>query len=103
MLVTHDMLKKSTPVCIAFNHMPWHYLAVARLDIGGQRKHFIWLTNFKKRFEWDGSFSRENEDGTRTTVRVRAANQTVAREALSQTFLNRATLCTVQDGERYEL
>lgn len=55
MLVTHDMLKKSTPVCIAFNHMPWHYLAVARLDIGGQRKHFIWLTNFKKRFEWDGS------------------------------------------------
>ena len=155
MLVTHDMLKKSTPVCIAFNHMPWHYLAVARLDIGGQRKHFIWKTNLKKRFEWDGSFnaqtgemlritlnmlhgqpparpepkpeaerhrteiaaqarqqtaktaiytfSRENEDGTRTTVRVRAANQTVAREALSQTFLNRATLCTVQDGERYEL
>ena len=49
------------------------------------------------------TFSRENEDGTRTTVRVRAANQTVAREALSQTFLNRATLCTVQDGERYEL
>ena len=48
MLVTHDMLKKSTPVCIAFNHMPWHYLAVARLDIGGQRKHFIWKTNFKK-------------------------------------------------------
>ena len=32
MLVTHDMLEKSTPVCIAFNHMPWHYLAVARLD-----------------------------------------------------------------------
>ena len=30
MLVTHDMLEKSTPVCIAFNHMPWHYLAVAR-------------------------------------------------------------------------
>lgn len=26
MLVTHDMLKKSTPVCIAFNHMPWHFL-----------------------------------------------------------------------------
>ena len=49
------------------------------------------------------TFSRENEDGTRTTVRVRAANQTAAREALSQTFLNRATLCTVQDGERYEL
>ena len=49
------------------------------------------------------TFSRENEDGTRTTVRVRAANQTVAREALSQTFLNRATLCTVQDAERYEL
>ncbi len=47
MLVTHDMLEKSTPVCIAFNHMPWHYLAVARLDIGGQRKHFIWKTNFK--------------------------------------------------------
>lgn len=41
MLVTHDMLEKSTPVCIAFNHMPWDYLAVARLDIGGQRKHFI--------------------------------------------------------------
>ena len=35
MLVTHDMLEKSTPVCIAFNHMPWDYLAVARLDIGG--------------------------------------------------------------------
>ena len=49
------------------------------------------------------TFSRENEDGTRTTVRVRATNQTAAREALSQTFLNRATLCTVQDGERYEL
>lgn len=173
MLVTHDMLEKSTPVCIAFNHRPWHYLAVARLDTGGQRKYFIWKTDFKKRFEWDGSFnaqggemlritlnmlhdagdlslpknwkpgdeddgqppawfelkqeaeqhraevaaqarqqtaktaiytfSRENEDGTRTTVRVRAANQTVAREALSQTFLNRVTLCTVQDGERYEL
>lgn len=57
MLVTHDMLEKSTPVCIAFNHMPWDYLAVARLDIGGQRKHFIWKTNFKKRFEWDGSFN----------------------------------------------
>ena len=49
------------------------------------------------------TFSRENEDSTRTTVRVRAANQTAAREALSQTFLNRATLCTAQDGERYEL
>ena len=46
MLVTHDMLKKSTPVCIAFTHMPWPYLADARLDIGGQRKHIIWLTNF---------------------------------------------------------
>ena len=63
MLVTHDMLKKSTPVCIAFNHMPWHYLAVARLDIGGQRKHFIWKTNFKKRLEWDGSFT-DNGSGT---------------------------------------
>lgn len=173
MQITHEMLEKSTPVCIAFNHMPWDYLAVARLDIGGRRKHFIWKTNFKKRFDWDGSFfdaegemlritlnllhdagymslpeywkpgdedhgqppawfdlkreaeqhraevaaqarqqtaktaiytfSRENKDSTRTTVRVRAANQTAAREALSQAFLNRATLCTVQDGERYEL
>ena len=48
MLVTHDMLKKSTPVCIAFNHMPWHYLAVARLDIGGQRKHFYLADKLQK-------------------------------------------------------
>ena len=68
MLVTHDMLKKSTPVCIAFNHMPWHYLAVARLDIGGQRKHFIWLTNFKKRFEWDGSFNAQAGEMLRITL-----------------------------------
>lgn len=70
MLVTHDMLKKSTPVCIAFNHMPWHYLAVARLDIGGQRKHFIWLTNFKKRFEWDGSFNAQAGEMLRITLNM---------------------------------
>ena len=146
---------------------------MAKAEVSEKMKYFIWKTDFKKRFDWDGSFfdvegemlritlnmlhdagylglpeswkpgdeddgqppawfelkqeaeqhrteiaaqarqqtaktaiytfSQENEDGTRTTVRVRAANQTVAREALSQTFLNRATLCTVQDGERYEL
>lgn len=70
MLVTHDMLKKSTPVCIAFNHMPWHYLAVARLDIGGQRKHFIWKTNFKKRFEWDGSFNAQTGEMLRITLNM---------------------------------
>ena len=70
MLVTHDMLKKSTPVCIAFNHMPWHYLAVARLDIGGQRKHFIWKTNFKKRLEWDGSFNAQAGEMLRITLNM---------------------------------
>lgn len=70
MLVTHDMLKKSTPVCIAFNHMPWHYLAVARLDIGGQRKHFIWKTNLKKRFEWDGSFNAQTGEMLRITLNM---------------------------------
>lgn len=74
MLVTHDMLKKSTPVCIAFNHMPWHYLAVARLDIGGQRKHFIWLTNFKKRFEWDGSFNAQAGEMLRITLEIGIAS-----------------------------
>ena len=70
MLVTHDMLEKSTPVCIAFNHMPWDYLAVARLDIGGQRKHFIWKTNFKKRFEWDGSFNAQGGEMLRITLNM---------------------------------
>lgn len=172
MLVTHELLERATPVCITFP-LPWGSISVARAEVSGKLKHFIWKTNFKKCFNWDGSFldvegemlritlnllhdagymrlpeywkpgdeddgqppawfelkkeaeqhraevaaqarqqtaktaiytfSRENEDGTRTTVRVRAANQTAAREALSQVFLNRATLCTVQDGERYEL
>lgn len=70
MLVTHDMLEKSTPVCIAFNHMPWHYLAVARLDTGGQRKYFIWKTDFKKRFEWDGSFNAQAGEMLRITLNM---------------------------------
>lgn len=70
MLVTHDMLEKSTPVCIAFNHMPWHYLAVARLDTGGQRKYFIWKTDFKKRFEWGGSFNAQAGEMLRITLNM---------------------------------
>ena len=172
MHVTHELLERATPVCIPFRS-PWGSISVAKAEVGGKMKYFIWKTNFRKRFDWDGSFfdvegemlritlnllhdagylsfpdywkpededngqppgwfalkvdaerhraeiaaqarqqaaktaiytfSRENEDGTRTTVRVRAADQTAAREALSQAFLNRAVLCTVQDGAQCEL
>ena len=172
MHVTHELLERATPVCIPFRS-PWGSISVAKAEVSEKMKYFIWKTDFKKRFDWDGSFfdvegemlritlnmlhdagylslpeswkpgdeddgqppawfelkqeaerhraeiaaqarqqtvktaiytfSRENEDGTRTTVRVRAADQTAAREALSQAFLNRATPCTVQDGEQCEL
>ena len=172
MHVTHELLERATPVCIPFRS-PWGSISVAKAEVSGKMKYFIWKTDFKKRFDWDGSFfdvegemlritlnmlhdagslslpeswkpgdeddgqppawfelkqeaerhraeiaaqaqqqaaktaiytfSRENEDGTRTTVRVRAADQTAAREALSQSFLNRAVLCTVQDGAQCEL
>ena len=151
MHVTHELLERATPVCISFRS-PWGSISVAKAEVSEKMKYFIWKTDFKKRFNWDGSFfdvegemlritlnmlhdagylslpeswkpgdeddgqppawfelkqeaefSRENEDGTRTTVRVPAADQTAAREALSQAFLNRATLCTVQDGEQCEL
>lgn len=172
MHVTHELLERATPVCISFRS-PWGSISVAKAEVSEKMKYFIWKTDFKKRFNWDGSFfdvegemlritlnmlhdagylslpeswkpgdeddgqppawfelkqeaerhraeiaaqarqqtaktaiytfSRENEDGTRTTVRVPAADQTAAREALSQAFLNRATLCTVQDGEQCKL
>ena len=55
MHVTHELLERATPICIPFRS-PWGSISVAKAEVGGKMKYFIWKTNFRKRFDWDGSF-----------------------------------------------
>lgn len=70
MLVTHDMLEKSTPVCIAFNHMPWALPRPLPDWTPAAKEILIWKTDFKKRFEWGGSFNAQAGEMLRITLNM---------------------------------
>lgn len=69
MLITHELLERAIPVCITFPS-PWGSLSVAKAEVGGKLEHFIWKTNFKKRFDWDGSFFDAEGEMLRITLNL---------------------------------
>ena len=55
MLVTHDMLKKSTPVCIAFNHIN---CTINGMKVSPQEAHALTLEKLANIARGLGNFSQ---------------------------------------------
>lgn len=69
MHVTHELLVRATPVCIPFRS-PWGSISVAKAEVSEKMKYFIWKTDFKKRFDWDGSFFDVEGEMLRITLNM---------------------------------